>query len=44
MCRPFGTRLTGLIVPGTTVPGYSLFRPAGLELLRSVNEAAKGGY
>jgi hypothetical protein len=27
MCRPFGTRLTGLILPGTAVPGYGFFRP-----------------
>jgi hypothetical protein len=27
MCRPFGTRLIGLIFPGTPVPGYWLCRP-----------------
>jgi hypothetical protein len=29
MCRPFGTRLVGVILPGTAVPGYRLFRPCG---------------
>jgi hypothetical protein len=29
MCRPFGTRLIDLILPGTAVPGYRLFRPFG---------------
>jgi hypothetical protein len=29
LCRPFGTRLIDLILPGTDVPGYRLFRPYG---------------
>ncbi len=32
--RPYGTRLIGLILPGTAVPGYRLFRPCGTALLR----------
>ena len=27
MCRPYGTRVIDLSLPGTTVPGYRLFRP-----------------
>jgi len=27
MCRPFGTRLINLSLPGTAVPGYRLCRP-----------------
>ena len=27
LCRPFGTRLMNLSLPGTDVPGYRLFRP-----------------
>jgi hypothetical protein len=29
MCRPSGTRLLLLTLPGTSVPGYRLFRPSG---------------
>jgi hypothetical protein len=29
MRRPFGTRLIGLFLPGTDVPGYRLSRPYG---------------
>jgi hypothetical protein len=29
LCRPLGTRLINLIVPGTDVPGYRLYRPYG---------------
>jgi hypothetical protein len=29
MCRPYGTRVIDLSLPGTTVPGYRLFRPYG---------------
>jgi hypothetical protein len=36
MCRPSGTRLLLLTLPGTAVPGYRLFRPYGTALLRPV--------
>jgi hypothetical protein len=29
LCRPSGTRLINLILPGTDVPGYRLLRPYG---------------
>jgi hypothetical protein len=38
MCRPYGTRLINLYLPGTPVPGYRLFRASGtgsLQWLRS---------
>jgi hypothetical protein len=40
MCRPSGTHLLLLTLPGTSVPGYSLFRPYGTALLRPVNNTA----
>src|SRR5271156_3473432 len=40
MCRPSGTRLLLLTLPGTAVPGYRLFRPYGTALLRPVNDTA----
>jgi hypothetical protein len=40
MCRPSGTRLINLSLPGTDMPGYRLFRPFGTVLLRPVNDTA----
>jgi hypothetical protein len=40
MCRPSGTHLLLLNLPGTSVPGYRLFRPYGTALLRPVNDTA----
>ena len=40
MCRPSGTRLLLLILPGTSVPGYRLFRPYGTALLQPVVDTA----
>ena len=31
LCRPYGTRLINLIVPGTDVPGYRLCRPRSIS-------------
>jgi hypothetical protein len=52
MCRPSGTRLINLGLPGTDVPGYRLFRPLSTSsgqalraaLLRPVNDAAIDGF
>jgi hypothetical protein len=44
MCRPCGTRLINLSLPGTDVPGYRLFRPCGTALLRPVNDTAIDGF
>jgi hypothetical protein len=41
MCRPSGTHLINLSLPGTDVPGYRLFRPFGTALLPPVNDASK---
>jgi hypothetical protein len=48
LCRPFGTRLINLILPGTDVPGYRLFRPFGTGLVAVMSAPsfallAKGG-
>jgi hypothetical protein len=43
MCRPCGTRLINLSLPGTDVPAYRLFRPYGTALLRPVNDTAIDG-
>jgi hypothetical protein len=45
LCRPFGTRLLILSLPGTDVPGYRLYRPYGTGLLGFLTEgfsAAQG--
>jgi hypothetical protein len=42
MCRPSGTRLINLSLPGTDVPGYRLFRPCGTALLQPINSAIDG--
>jgi hypothetical protein len=39
MCRPSGTRLITLIVPGTAVAAYRLFRPSGTASLRHLPTA-----
>jgi hypothetical protein len=44
MCRPSGTRLINLSLPGTDVPGYRLFRPCGTALLQHVNDTAIDGF
>jgi hypothetical protein len=44
MCRPSGTHLICLSLPGTDVPGYRLFRPFGTALLRPVNNTAINGF
>ena len=41
MCRPFGTRLMSLILPGTAVPGYRLFRPCGTVSVAASIQAFK---
>jgi hypothetical protein len=33
MCRPFWTRHVNVMLPGTAVPGYRLFRPCGTASL-----------
>ena len=38
MCRPSGTRLIRLILPGTDVPGSRLFRPCGTCSLPSIEQ------
>jgi hypothetical protein len=40
MCRPSGTRLLLLTLPGTDVPGYRLSRPYWTASLRPVNNTA----
>ena len=41
MCRPFGTRPMSLILPGTAVPGYRLFRPCGTVSVAASIQALK---
>jgi hypothetical protein len=47
MCRPSGTRVVSLSLPGTDVPGYRLFRPCGTGSLRypprSLSDASTRG-
>jgi hypothetical protein len=33
LCRPYGTRVINLILPGTAVPGYRLCRPYGTRVV-----------
>jgi hypothetical protein len=40
LCRPFGTHLINLTLPGTTVPGYRLFRPCGTASVAVSNPLA----
>jgi hypothetical protein len=43
LCRPSGTRLINLILPGTDVPGYRLLRPYGTVSVAVLNPLAQPG-
>jgi hypothetical protein len=36
LCRPSGTRLLNVSLPGTNVPGYRLYRPCGTAPVAAV--------
>lgn len=44
LCRPFATSAYFLLVPGTPVPGYELFRPFGTGQNNSIRMTLRGKF